>query len=71
MGNDKIECGICALKKGEKIVLNPFAPSLCSLETSRLENGAIQMKFVYGDDFERIFYMPRYCPECGNKIQTG
>jgi len=62
-------CPICSLKVGEKTVQSPFAPSLCWLETSRAENGFIQMKFGYGDDFDRIFYTPKYCSECGKKNQ--
>ena len=60
-------CPICKLKIGEKIVQSSFAPSLCWLETSRNKSGYIIMKFGYGDDFEHIFYSPRYCPECGKK----
>lgn len=62
------ECSLCGMKKGKRIVLSPFAPSMCWLETSKLNNGLIQMKFGYGDDFEHIYYMPKYCPECGRKI---
>ena len=62
------ECPICNLKIGEKITLGPFVPSECWLETSREENGCIQMKFGYGDDYGHIFYFPKYCPECGKKI---
>ena len=61
-------CPICSLKVGEEITQSPFVPSMCWLETSRIENGRIQMKFGYGDDFDRIFYYPKYCPECGKKL---
>ena len=63
-------CPICSLKIGERTLQRPFVPSsMCWLETSRAENGYIQMKFGYGDDFEHIFYFPKYCPECGKKIE--
>lgn len=61
-------CPICGLKVGERTVSSSLAPTMCWLETSRAENGYIQMKFGYGDDFERIYYFPKYCPECGEKI---
>ena len=62
---DMNECPICSLKVGERTVQSPLVPSMCWLETSRNENGFIQMKFGYGDDFEHIYYIPKYCPECG------
>lgn len=62
-------CPICNLKNGESFVLSPFAPSLMSLKTTRMDNGMIEMKCVYGDDFDRLLYMPSYCPECGRKIR--
>lgn len=65
------DCPICSLKVGERTVQSPIAPSLCWLETSRTESGLIQMKFGYGDDFEHIFYMPKFCPECGQKIKRN
>lgn len=63
------DCPLCSLKIGETIVRSPLAPTSCWLETSRTKNGYIQMKFGYGDDFEHIFYCPKYCPECGAKIE--
>lgn len=63
------DCAICDLKIGEKITCSPFAPSLMSLTTTRLKNGMIEMKCTYGDDFDRLYYMPRYCPECGREIK--
>ena len=62
------ECSICSLGKGEKILSSPFVPTMCWLETSKTDNGLIEMKFGYGDDFEHIFYYPKYCPECGRKV---
>ncbi len=62
-------CPICDMKKGEKTIQSPVVPSMCWLETSRAENGLIQMKFGYGDDFEHIYYYPKYCPECGKRIE--
>lgn len=61
-------CPICSMKPGERSVQSPFAPSLCWLETSKTENNLVQMRFGYGDDFEHIIYMPKFCPECGAKI---
>lgn len=71
MSGEKHTCPICNLKRGEKTVLSPFAPSLCWLETSRTDKGLIQMKFGYGDDFDRILYVPKYCPECGAKMEVN
>lgn len=61
-------CPICNLKDGESIMGDSFASTLCWLETSRT-NGLIQMKFGYGDDFEHIYYYPKYCPECGQAVK--
>jgi hypothetical protein len=43
---------------------------MCWLETTLKINGVIQMKFGYGDDYEHIFYYPKYCPECGRKVKA-
>ena len=61
-------CPICSMKPGERSVQSPIVPSLCWLETSKTENNLVQMRFGYGDDFEHIIYMPKFCPECGAKI---
>jgi len=61
-------CPICGMKFNEPISLSPFAPSMCQLETTLKVNGVIQMRFIYGDDFDRITYYPKYCPECGRKV---
>lgn len=66
----KNDCPICGMKYNEPSVLSPFAPSMCWLETTLKVNGVIQMKFGYGDDFEHIFYYPKYCPECGRKVKA-
>lgn len=62
------DCPICSMKYNKPSVLTPFAPSMCQLETTLKINGVIEMKFVYGDDFDRIIYHPKYCPECGRKV---
>lgn len=62
-------CPICGMKFNEPSILSPFAPTLCWLETTLMINGVIQMKFGYGDDFEHIYYYPKYCPECGRKVK--
>ena len=63
------DCPICGKGFNEPSILSPFAPTLCWLETTLKINGVIQMKFGYGDDFEHIFYYPKYCPECGRKVK--
>jgi endogenous inhibitor of DNA gyrase (YacG/DUF329 family) len=67
--DNKNDCPICGMKYNEPSILSPFAPSLCWLETTLKVNGVIQMKFGYGDDFDRIIYYPKYCPECGRKVK--
>ena len=63
------DCAVCGMKDGESMVLSPFAPSMCWLEVTK-SGEHIQMKFGYGDDDrDRIFYFPRYCPECGRKVK--
>jgi len=69
MMNDKNNCPICGLKYNEPFISSSFAPSMCWLETTLKVDGVIQMKFGYGDDFEHIFYYPKYCPECGRKVE--
>lgn len=68
--NNMNDCPICGMKYNEPTVLSTFAPSLCWLETTLKTNGVIQMKFGYGDDYEYIFYYPKYCPECGRKVKA-
>ena len=62
-------CTCCGIKKGDSVMLYPIAPSDLWLETSKRENGLVQMKFGVGDDAEHIYYFPKYCPECGRKIE--
>ena len=65
--NEENVCSICSLKVGESMTLSPMVPSMCWLKTERLKTGFIGMTFGYGDDFDHLFYMPNYCPECGKK----
>ena len=66
---NKEDCPICGMKYNEPNIASPFAPSLCWLETTLKNNDVIQMKFGYGDDFEHIYYYPKFCPECGRAVK--
>ena len=66
----QVRTGGEVVKYNEPSVLSPFAPSMCWLETTLKVNGIIQMKFGYGDDYEHIFYYPKYCPECGRMVKA-
>ena len=61
------DCPFCSLEKGDKIFGNSFAPTLCWFKTTKLDNGLIEMEFGYGDGDEHLFYMPKFCPECGKE----
>ena len=63
-----VNCPFCSLKIGEKKIGSSFAPTLCWMETSRTEQGFIQIEFGYGDDpHDHLLYIPQFCPECGRK----
>lgn len=63
------DCPICGMNCDQPSIASSFAPNMCWLETTLKSDGVIQMKFGYGDDFEHIFYYPKYCPECGRKVK--
>ena len=64
----KLDCPICSMQYDKPHITSSMAPTLCWLQTTLKVNGVIEMQFGYGDDFEHIFYYPKYCPECGRKV---
>ena len=67
----KYDCPFCGIEKGEKFMINCFAPTASWFEVSRRGNGLMQMKFGYGDDDnDALIFVPKYCPECGKKIEV-
>lgn len=60
------KCPICTLKRGHEWILSDKSP-FASLNGGRDYSGNIYLVAVGEDDEER--YYPKYCPECGRKLQ--